>query len=383
MQSGETPSTQDEYGQIKTPSVQDMSLELQQLVQAGTITPEQAQTIQQDPSAMNDVSTDPRLAENQMQALSGLQDISNSGGMTIADKANLNDIKNQEDAAARGKQGAILQNAQSRGMGGSGLELMSSLQNGQDEATRNSSRDLDVAGMAQARALQALQQQGQLSGQMQNQQFGQKAAVANANDAISRFNAQNTQQQANQTVADRNNAQAQNLASKQNISNQNTNLSNQEQANNKGLLQQNFNNQMAKAAGSTGVQQKNNQNEGMDSYAGAKAANDTSDKIMKFGGALAMSDERQKTDVKEFSPSDFLDKLTAKSFNYKSPNKFGKGKQFGVVAQDLEKSPVGSTMVKNTTEGKAIDPIKAVGPVLASLADIHKRLSGLEEGKKK
>jgi hypothetical protein len=273
MQSGSTPSVQDQFKWINTPRTEDMELQLQQLVQQGVIDPEQAATILQNPSAMNQISSDPSLKQNQMDALLGLQDISDSGGLTSGDQANLSKIRTDEDTAARGKREAIIQNAQSRGLGGSGLELMSQMQNQQDSATRNSQRDMDVAGQAQERALQALMQQGQLSGQIQNQDFNQQAQKAQANDAISQFNAQNQQAQINQNVGARNAAQAANLGTKQNIANSNVATANTQQQFNKGLIQQQFDNQIKKAGGSTGVDQANAQAAGQNSANQANATN--------------------------------------------------------------------------------------------------------------
>jgi hypothetical protein len=150
---------------------------------------------------------------------------------------------------------------------------MSQMQNQQDAATRASERDLGVAGMAQQRALEALMQEGQLSGNIQNQKFNQQAQIAGANDAISKFNAQNSQNQINQNVAARNDAQAANIGAKQEIANANTGLRNQQQINNKSLLQQNYENQLKKAAGQTGVATTNAQNAGQDSQNLANANN--------------------------------------------------------------------------------------------------------------
>jgi hypothetical protein len=380
MQSGSTPDAQDYYRSIDTPDVNDMELQLQQLVQQGVINPEQAATILQNPSAMNDITTDPSLKQNQMDALLGLQDISDSGGMTTADEANLNKIKTQEDTAARGKREAIIQNAQSRGLGGSGLELMANIQNQQDSATRNSARDLDVAGMAQDRALKALIDQGNLSSQIQQQDFNQGAAKANANDAISKFNATNTQNQINTNVGARNTAQTANLAAKQGIANTNANTANAQQQYNKELLQKDYENKMKKAAGQTGVSQFNASNEGEDARQSAKAQNDSFKMVGQLIGTAAMSDERQKTDVEEFSPSDFLDTLTGYKYKYKDPKKFGEGEHVGVMAQDLEKTEAGSDLVSDTSDGKMVDYSKAGPAIMASLADLNKRIKNIEQG---
>jgi hypothetical protein len=188
MSTGDTPEVTDYFADLKLPGMDEMSLQLEQLVQQGVISPEEAETITLGPSAMGGISTNPTLRKQQMDALAGLTDISDSGGMTAMDKANLARIQNEENTAARGQREAIIQNANARGMGGSGLELLSQMQNQQDSATRASQRDLDVAGMAQQRALEALMQGGQLAGQIEAQDFGQKAQVAGAEDAILRTN---------------------------------------------------------------------------------------------------------------------------------------------------------------------------------------------------
>lgn len=234
---------------VDLPSVEEMQIQLQEMIQQGTITPEAAQTILMERSSMNEIETDPALKQNQLDALNSLVSLAQEGGMTDQDRANLSKIKTDENTNARGQREAILQSAQSRGLGGSGIELMNALQNQQNSATRQSQRDMDVAGQAQARALESLQQAGNLSGNMQNQSFNQQAQVANANDAISKFNAANQQQQVNTNTAARNAAQVANLGEKQRIADANTQMKNQQQQYNKGLLQQDFQNRIQKAGG--------------------------------------------------------------------------------------------------------------------------------------
>lgn len=275
MESGSTPEARDPYANIQPPTIAEQELHLQQLVQQGVITPEEAQTVLLQQSDLNNISLDPNLKKNQMDALAGLQDIADSGGMTAMDRANLAKIQSQEDTAARGKREAILQNAASRGLAGSGLELMNNMINQQESATRQSQRDLDVAGTAQQRALEALMQQGQLAGTIQNQDFNQQAKIADANDAIAKFNAQNQQGQINKNVEARNNAQASNLALKQAVSNANAATNNQQQQYNKELLQKQFNNQITKAGGQAGVDARNQQAAGSNSQAQADAWNKT------------------------------------------------------------------------------------------------------------
>ena len=275
MQAGSTPQTEDKFQGIALPDVNDMQLQLEQLVEQGVLTPEQAQAQLADRSETDNISTDPRTKEAQMAALSGLQDIANSGGMTDSDEVNLNHIRNDEDTAARGKREAILQNAASRGLGGSGLELMSQMQNQQDAATRTSARDMDVSAQAKDRALQALMDAGKMGGDIQAQDFSQQATKANANDAIAKFNAQNQQQVGLTNTAANNAAQAANLANKQSVANANVGQRNSQQQYNKELLQKNFQNQIQKAGGQTQVAEHNSTAAGANSAAQANANNQT------------------------------------------------------------------------------------------------------------
>lgn len=257
MSSASVQSTPDYFKDLVTPDVELMRLDLEQLVQQGILTPEQATAAQQDPSLMAGVSQDPTTRQAQMDALSQLQDITSSGGLTAIDRAKLGQISTEENTAARGQREAILQNAQARGLGGSGIELMAQLQNQQESAGRKSQRDMDVAALAQQRALDAIMNQGNLSTQIGSQQFAQDAQKAQAQDAIAQFNAQNKQQTNLANTAANNEAQARNLAAKQAIADANINTSNQQQQYNKQLAQQNYDNEIKKRSGQAGIGQAN------------------------------------------------------------------------------------------------------------------------------
>ena len=375
MQAGSTPEMQDYFSDLTTPNPADMQVQLEELVLQGSLSPEQAQAIMQDPSALNAIMTDPTLKTAQYDALRSLQDIGETG-MTDMDRAALAKISTDEATQSRGAREAIIQNAQARGMGGSGLEILSQLQNAQDSATRKSARDTEVAGMAQERALQALQQAGTQAGQMQAQDFGQKAQVAGANDAIAQFNAANKQNVALTNTAANNEAQARNLAAKQSIADANTGTRNTQQQYNKNLIQQNFDNELKKRGGQSNVASANQQAAGQNSQNQANATNQTIGTGLT-AAAMFMSDEREKEDVEDFDASAFLDSLTAKKYKYKDQMN-GAGPQAGVIAQDLEKTPEGSSAVVNTSKGKMVDAGKASNLALAGLADLHKRMRSLE-----
>jgi hypothetical protein len=109
--------------------------------------------------------------------------------------------------------------------------------------------------------------------------------------------------------------------------------------------------------------------------------------IMSMIGKF-MSDKDAK---KEISPDskkvkDFLDALKAYTYEYKDSVKdsplAGEGRYTGVMAQDLEKSELGSHMVEDTEQGKVVDFAKGFGTILAAQANLNKRLKDLEDKKK-
>ena len=226
-------------------------------------------------SAFSNISVDPRLKDMQMGSISALDDIIKGGGLNDQDRANLARIQSETAQADRGRREAILQNLGARGMSGSGQELLAQLSSSQAASDRSSQAGLDVAGQAQARALQAIQNQGTMAGNLRSQDYGEQQQLAAAKDAISKFNAGNSMagnlanaasqnqfalQQANMNQnAQQFNAGAQTdaakyaQANKQDIANQNVGVRNETQQRRDALPQQNFANQNTIAAGKAGA----------------------------------------------------------------------------------------------------------------------------------
>jgi hypothetical protein len=240
---------------LQTPELSDLQVELEDAVYRGDVTVEQAQQILQDRSQMYGISLDPKFKQAQMNALKSLEDIGQNKGLTDMDRAQLSKIQAQEAAQQRGSREAILQNAQARGMGGSGLELMSQLQNQQSSADRQAARDTDVAGMAQQRALQALQSAGQLGTQYSDQSFGQQAAVAGAQDRINQFNAQTGNEMNRFNTGAINAGNMRDANTLQDVSNMNTGIRNTQSTQNANAVQDSFQNQLNKTQGTTGALQ--------------------------------------------------------------------------------------------------------------------------------
>jgi hypothetical protein len=239
----------DYYSGINVPDPEQMKLNLEEYVSQGIITPEAADAILQDPSQFTKIVQSPQFKDAQLKALQGLQDVASQGGMTAIDKAQLNDIANQEATQSRGSREAIMANAAEKGVGGSGLEMLSQMKNQQESTNRAANRGSDVAAAAQQRALQALIQGGQMGESMGNSEFRQQADIAAAKDAVNRFNTSNLNETEKYNVSARNNASLANLKAKQGIADSNVGLRNTAQQYNKELLQKEFENKYKKAGG--------------------------------------------------------------------------------------------------------------------------------------
>lgn len=108
--------------------------------------------------------------------------------------------------------------------------------------------------------------------------------------------------------------------------------------------------------------------------------------LLQTGGTMFMASDRTlKTDVKPIADKSmdaFLAALKPYSYRYKSggtgPGE-AEGDRAGIMAQDLERSDVGRTLVALLPNGKkGVDVQQAVGVLLASAAAMHKRMKKLE-----
>lgn len=247
-----------QFANVDLPDIQKMELALQNPELVGEYAPLLEQYLQLNPSAMEDISVDQALKNEQMKALSGISEIA-EGGLTEADKAAARDIQREVNQNAEARRQAILQNMAQRGTLGSGMELAAQLASAQQAADQQSRAGDVLAQQAQSRALQALQQSGALAGQVRGQEFGEQAQVAQAKDAINQWNTANQQNVAARNVQNQNQAQQQNLAARQALEEQRANIANQQQIHNKGLQQQQFQNEMQRASGLAGAYQTQGQ----------------------------------------------------------------------------------------------------------------------------
>ncbi len=91
-----------------------------------------------------------------------------------------------------------------------------------------------------------------------------------------------------------------------------------------------------------------------------------------------VSDETQKTAVKEADISPFLATLGAHSYEYKD-EKHGKGRFVSPMAQELEKTAIGRSAVVETPEGKQVQYARLAGVQLSATAFLHRRLEAVEK----
>lgn len=356
----------DRLDAIDLPDIEKLKVALQSPELVGLLEAEQL-----DPTALEDIEQDPRLAEAQLQALRGLQERSQEG-LTQADKFAIEEGLEQAAQQEKATRASIERDLAERGLADSGTALISKLQGSQASANRARDNARALAMQSIQSKQQALQNAGQLAGQIQGQDFSRQSQIAAAKDRIAQANAQNRQQ-----------VSGQNLAARQNIANQRANIQNQQQLYNKGLYQQQFQNQLSKA----GAQNQATQNlaNTYAQQAGAKAQADanTIGAVANVGAAFAKaSDIRVKTDIEDGGNKvrEMMDELTPYEYDYigkfaeQSPER-----QVGVMAQDLEESDLGQQFVEEDVDGvKKVDYGKMGSTQLSMIADLHRRLKELE-----
>lgn len=367
---------------------------LQLQVVQGTMTPAQAQAAIQQQSALNGITVDPATMNAQMQSLTQLQQIASSGGMTAQDKAQLQQINSQVNAQNAGRQLAVQQQAQQQGEGGSGFELAAKLSSAQNANNAANQAGTQVAANAQQRALQAIQQSGQLGGQIQQEQFGEAATKAAAQDAVNQFNT-GLQQQTNLTNA--NNTQAANLANF-NTANQvagtNTAIANQQ-----AMLPLNTaatQNQQNLNWGANAAKVDQTQGAQLNTQANTNKANNTSSLNTLISAAPGIanaaenifgsfSDPELKTEKKELNDDDIeelMHKMTGYKYKYKKdvPNA-PKGEQTGIMSSDMKQTALKDNVVHSDKGDIVVDNDNTKNAMFAALNNIHERMKKIEGDK--
>lgn len=226
---------------------------LQKYQSAGVLTPDMEEVVRLEDPSISKMSIDRTGRDAQMKALLGMQGIASEGGLTAEDRANVMALQEEVGRANKGNREAILQNMQSRGMAGSGLELAQQLGGQQETAMQSAKQGAELAKLAQMRKLEAIMQSGAMGKDLNYMDTKEAMDRAAAQDAVNRFNASNTQDVLSRNVGARNAAQAANLGASQQLSNANIDLGNQATQYNLQAGQRNFENQMAKQGAKMGI----------------------------------------------------------------------------------------------------------------------------------
>ena len=160
----------DQFGNINLPKLEQLTL----------------QSI--PPTALAEIRQNPQYKAEQAAADSQLNDVINSGGLTLADKAALSSIRDRTSRATGAANNAVTSGMAARGTLDSGASLAAQLANNQSSAVNENANDEATAGQAQQRALSAIAQRGQNATANLGQQWQEDAQVAAAKDAIAAGN---------------------------------------------------------------------------------------------------------------------------------------------------------------------------------------------------
>lgn len=237
---------------VGVPSVEAQQIVLQNPQLLFQFDPELEQVYELEKTKMEQVTTDPKLKDAQMNALEQLQQ-TGEVGISPEEKSQLNQIRRGTAQEAKARDESILQNLQTRGMGGAGQELaMRAIAN--QQAMSNASQQGDeLASMAYKRALDAVAQGGSLAGNIRGQDFGEQSQIAQAQDAISKFNTANRQDVQGRNIESKNLAALEREKLKQSLEEKRADTANFQEQYNKELIQKKFENEMRKAEAISGA----------------------------------------------------------------------------------------------------------------------------------
>jgi hypothetical protein len=382
---------------IETPDLASLIPQLQLQVQQGLMTPAQAQAALQQASEMAGVNSNAATLQGAMTGLNQLGDIADSGGLTQADQAVQTSLMNATNADRAQQLQAVLQRMQQQGLAGSGAELAARLSNQQGAANSNAETAAKIAQAAQARALEAMKAGVAGNTNLNQQMFDQAAAKAKAQDVVNAANAQARQAVALKNAEFIQNANKSNFDTANTIGAKNTDIRNENLKMPAQAAQANFTNQLNQQTASSKAQSdaaaaimnqgnKEAQQSGSSLSGLASGVNEVvkdnggwgnvASGIGSFVGGLFSSDENLKTDKHVLTDED-ADKLLGELTGYRFRYKKDKNPQVGVMAQDMEKTPL-KTAVVDTPAGKMINGDTTQAQVLALLANQNARIRKME-----
>lgn len=192
----------------------------------------------------------------QMDALNKLRNLSQSG---TDEQSQLlqQEATNAANVANRGRQGAITQDFQNRGMGGSGLEMLSQLSNAQGANEIQAQNSRQGALQAIQTKLQAMRDSANLGGQVRDQDVSLEKGNNDIWNSFNQRTAQRQQAYGDNVANTQNEGDRFNLQNEQDVGNRNTSTGNQFQEYNQGrddkIKQATYDNSMSKVKTYAGI----------------------------------------------------------------------------------------------------------------------------------
>lgn len=163
------------------------------MLQGGQLSYDPQQASMTGPSAMGGVMGDPSSQIAEQSALQRLQGAATSGYDTI-DRAAINRTMSDVNANEQGQREAALARLDPN----SGAALAASMSAQSTGANRANQQGMDIAAASRKRALDAMGAYGNMASQMRGEAFGEQSKRAEAQDAISKFNAETSRFNAGQ-----------------------------------------------------------------------------------------------------------------------------------------------------------------------------------------
>jgi hypothetical protein len=198
----------------------------QQFKMVGQYSPEAAQYVaEKNPQLVQGTEAQKEGREAQISALRQMQQISKGESPEL--RIQMQRSADAAQAEAQSRQQSALQDAQRRGMGGSGLSFANALQGSSQAMQTGATTSQNAALAAYKDKLAAMQSAGQMGRQLSQDELSQEAGNV---DILNAFNQRTTkayQDYQTQRAAMQNQAQLQNLGMQQDIANRNTALSNE------------------------------------------------------------------------------------------------------------------------------------------------------------
>jgi len=191
----------------------------------GQYSPEAAQYVaEQNPTLLKGSSAQKEGRQAQIDALRQMQSVAKgeSPELSIA----LQRARDSSQASAQSRQQSIIDDAQRRGMGGSGLSLAAQLQGAGDAMSTGAGLSQQAAIEAYRNKLNAMQQTGVMGRQLASDELGMEQANTDIINSFNQRTSRQYQDYLSQRAQMQNQAQLTNLNMQQDVSNRNTALNN-------------------------------------------------------------------------------------------------------------------------------------------------------------